>query len=253
MHDIGKNIVGVVLQCNNYEVIDLGVMVPAQTILDKAKNLKADIVGLSGLITPSLDEMVFVASEMERQGFSVPLLIGGATTSQVHTAVKISPEYRRNQAVYVTDASRAVGVVSNLLGEGREAYAAGIRETYRKVAEAHERARGAKPRMSLAAARANKLRLDWQGCQPPKPSFLGTRAFRDYDLAALIPYIDWTPFFSAWEMKGTYPGILEDSRYGKEASALYADAQAMLKQDRRREMADGERRHRLLAGQHGRR
>jgi len=229
VHDIGKNIVGVVLQCNNYEVIDLGVMVPAQAILDKAKHLKADIIGLSGLITPSLDEMVFVASEMERQGFSVPLLIGGATTSQVHTAVKISPEYRRNQAVYVTDASRAVGVVSNLLGEGREAYAADLRETYRKVAEAHERARGAKPRMSLAAARANKLRLDWQGYRAPKPSFSGTRAFRDYDLAALIPYIDWTPFFSAWEMKGTYPGILSDNRYGKEASALYEDAQAMLR------------------------
>ncbi|MGO9170393.1 MAG: methionine synthase [Rhodomicrobium sp.] len=229
VHDIGKNIVGVVLQCNNYEVIDAGVMVPAQVILDKAKEVKADIIGLSGLITPSLDEMVFVASEMQRQGFDVPLLIGGATTSQVHTAVKISPEYRRNQTIYVTDASRAVGVVSNLLGEGRDAYVTQIQETYREVAAAHERGRAAKARMSLAAARTNKLKLDWKGYRPPKPSFLGPRAFQNYDLAALIPYIDWTPFFSAWEMKGTFPGILTDSRYGKAASALYGDAQAMLR------------------------
>ena len=178
MHDIGKNIVGVVLQCNNYEVIDAGVMVPAQTILDKAKEVKADIVGLSGLITPSLDEMAFVASEMERQGFDVPLLIGGATTSQVHTAVKISPNYKRNQTVYVTDASRAVGVVSNLLGENRDAYVAQIRETYAEVAAAHERSRAAKSRMSLAAARANRLKLDWRNYQPPSPSFTGARAFR---------------------------------------------------------------------------
>ncbi len=230
VHDIGKNIVGVVLQCNNYEVIDIGVMVPAQIILDKAKEVKADIVGLSGLITPSLDEMAFVASEMERQGFDVPLLIGGATTSRVHTAVKISPNYRRNQAIYVTDASRAVGVVSNLLAEGRDAYRSQIRETYREVSAAHARGRAAKVRMSLAAARANKLKLDWKNRKPPKPSFTGTRALPDYDLAALIPCIDWTPFFSAWEMKATFPGILSDSRYGKAASALYDDAQAMLRQ-----------------------
>jgi 5-methyltetrahydrofolate--homocysteine methyltransferase len=229
VHDIGKNIVGVVLQCNNYEVIDAGVMVPAQVILDKAKEVKADIVGLSGLITPSLDEMSFVASEMERQGFDVPLLIGGATTSQVHTAVKISPNYKRNQAIYVTDASRAAGVVSNLLGEGRDAYVAQIQETYAQVAAAHERGRAAKSRMSLAAARANRLKLDWRGYQPPKPSFTGTRALRNYDLATLIPHIDWTPFFSAWEMKGTFPGILSDSRYGNAATALYEDAQAMLR------------------------
>ncbi len=229
VHDIGKNIVGVVLQCNNYEVIDAGVMVPAQVILDKAKEVKADIVGLSGLITPSLDEMSFVASEMERQGFDVPLLIGGATTSQVHTAVKISPNYKRNQAIYVTDASRAAGVVSNLLGEGRDAYVAQIQETYAQVAAAHERGRAAKSRMSLAAARANRLKLDWRGYQPPKPSFTGTRALRNYDLAALIPHIDWTPFFSAWEMKGTFPGILSDNRYGNAATALYEDAQAMLR------------------------
>ncbi len=230
VHDIGKNIVGVVLQCNNYEVIDAGVMVPAQVILDKAKEVKADIIGLSGLITPSLDEMAFVASEMERQGFDVPLLIGGATTSRVHTAVKISPNYKRNQAVYVTDASRAVGVASNLLGEGRDAYVAQVRETYVEVAAAHERSRAAKARLSLAAARANRLKLDWKAYQPPKPSFTGMRVFNNYDLAVLIPYIDWTPFFATWEMKGTFPGILREGSYGNAATALYEDAQAMLRQ-----------------------
>ncbi|MGA9546881.1 MAG: vitamin B12 dependent-methionine synthase activation domain-containing protein, partial [Rhodomicrobium sp.] len=230
VHDIGKNIVGVVLQCNNYEVIDLGVMTPSQRILDKAREVKADIVGLSGLITPSLDEMVFVASEMERQGFDVPLLIGGATTSQVHTAVKISPNYQRNQAIYVTDASRAVGVVSNLLGDNRATYVEGIRETYRSVARAHARGRAQKARVGLAEARKNKFKLDWTSYQPPRPAFVGARAFTKYDLAKLVPYIDWTPFFSAWEIKGTYPGVLTDSRYGKAASALYADAEAMLRQ-----------------------
>jgi 5-methyltetrahydrofolate--homocysteine methyltransferase len=230
VHDIGKNIVGVVLQCNNYEVIDLGVMVPAQAILDKAKEVKADMIGLSGLITPSLDEMVFVASEMERQGFDVPLLIGGATTSQIHTAVKIAPGYTRSQAIYVTDASRAVSVVSSLLGDGRDAFMARTRDTYRSVAAAHERGRAGKARMSLAEARTNKLKLDWIDYQPPKPAFSGTRIFQNYDLEALIPYIDWTPFFAAWEMKGTFPGILRDNRYGDAASALYADAQAMLNQ-----------------------
>ncbi len=230
VHDIGKNIVGVVLQCNNYEVIDLGVMVPSQVILDKAKEVKADMIGLSGLITPSLDEMVFVASEMQREGFDIPLLIGGATTSQIHTAVKISPAYRRNQAIYVTDASRAVGVVSTLLGDGCDAYIGKIRETYAAVASAHERSRASKARMSLAAARANKLRLGWKGYKPPKPSFTGARSFQNYDLGTLVPYIDWTPFFSAWEIKGTFPGVLTDSRYGNAASALYADAQAMLRQ-----------------------
>ena len=230
VHDIGKNIVGVVLQCNNYEVIDLGVMTPSQRILDKAREVKADIVGLSGLITPSLDEMVFVASEMERQGFDVPLLIGGATTSQVHTAVKISPNYRRNQAIYVTDASRAVGVVSNLLGDNRATYVEKIRETYGSVARAHARGRTQKVRVSLAEARENKFKIDWSRYQPPRPTFVGVRAFTKYDLAKLVPYIDWTPFFSAWEIKGTYPGVLTDSRYGKAASALYADAEATLRQ-----------------------
>jgi 5-methyltetrahydrofolate--homocysteine methyltransferase len=230
VHDIGKNIVGVVLQCNNYEVIDLGVMVPAQTILDKARELKADIIGLSGLITPSLDEMVFVASEMERLGFDAPLLIGGATTSQIHTAVKIAPAYRRGQTIYVTDASRAVGVVSNLLGEGREAYVEKIRETYVGVARAHERSRQQKARTSLADARVNKLRLKWEGYAPPRPALSGTRVLENYDIATLVPYIDWTPFFSAWEIKGTFPAVLKDSRYGEAASNLYGDAQAMLRQ-----------------------
>ena len=230
VHDIGKNIVGVVLQCNNYEVIDLGVMVPSQRILDKAREVKADIIGLSGLITPSLDEMVFVATEMERQGFDVPLLIGGATTSQVHTAVKISPNYQRNQAIYVTDASRAVGVVSNLLGDGRADYVEKIRETYRSVARTHARGRAQKARVSLAEARKNKFKIDWAQYQPPRPAFPGVRAFTNYDLGKLVPYIDWTPFFSAWEIKGAYPGVLTDSRYGKAASALYADAKALLRQ-----------------------
>lgn len=230
VHDIGKNIVGVVLQCNNYEVADLGVMVPAQSIIEKARELKADAVGLSGLITPSLDEMCHVAAEMEREGLSMPLLIGGATTSQVHTAVKISPNYKRNQAVYVTDASRAVGVVSNLLGGGREDYVARIREDYAAVKEAHERSREAKLRLSLAQARANRFKIDWPGYQPPQPVFTGCRAFPAYDLAELARYIDWTPFFAAWDIKGTYPRVLEDSKFGPSARALFEDAQALLKQ-----------------------
>jgi 5-methyltetrahydrofolate--homocysteine methyltransferase len=230
VHDIGKNIVGVVLQCNNYEVIDLGVMVPAAKILDKAREVGADIIGLSGLITPSLDEMVHVAVEMEREGFTVPLLIGGATTSQIHTAVKISPSYKRNQAIYVTDASRAVGVVSTLLGDGRDAYIARTREDYAKLKIAHERSRAAKTRVTIADARANKLRLDWRNYTPPRPRFLGTRAFRDYDLGTLVPYIDWTPFFSAWEIKSTYPMVLEDKLYRAAAKPLFDDAQIMLRQ-----------------------
>ncbi len=230
VHDIGKNIVGVVLQCNNYEVIDLGVMVPAQKILDKARELGADLIGLSGLITPSLDEMCHVAAEMERQEFSVPLLIGGATTSQVHTAVKISPNYKRGQVIYVTDASRAVGVVSKLLGEESAAYVDAVRANYSKLRLAHERSRGAKTRTSLPAARANKYAIDWTRYQPPRPTFLGARAFPDYELARLVPYIDWTPFFATWEIKGTYPMVLEDSRYGHAARQLFDDAEAMLAQ-----------------------
>ena len=231
VHDIGKNIVGVVLQCNNYEVIDLGVMVPAQTILETAKREKADIIGLSGLITPSLDEMVHVASEMEREGFDIPLLIGGATTSRVHTAVKIHPAYTQGQAVYVTDASRAVGVVSALLSpEAQPAYVTGIRQDYAKVAEAHARAEADKARLPIERARANALKLDWSGYTPPKPTFTGTRIFQTYDLAELARYIDWTPFFQTWELKGRYPAILEDAKQGEAARNLFEDAQAMLKQ-----------------------
>jgi 5-methyltetrahydrofolate--homocysteine methyltransferase len=230
VHDIGKNIVGVVLQCNNYQVIDLGVMVPAQKILETARETKADVIGLSGLITPSLDEMCHVAAEMEREGFTIPLLIGGATTSQIHTAVKISPNYARNQAIHVLDASRAVGVVSKLLGEDRAKFVEGIRADYSKLKLAHERSRSAKSRVSIAGARANKFAIDWSAYTPPRPTFLGTRSFAAYDLAEIARYIDWTPFFATWEIKGTYPMVLEDSRYGEAARGLFEDAQRMLKQ-----------------------
>ncbi|MGE8942967.1 methionine synthase [Leptospira interrogans] len=229
VHDIGKNIVGVVLQCNNYEVIDLGVMVPAAKILAAAKEQNADIIGLSGLITPSLDEMCFVAAEMEREGFEVPLLIGGATTSRVHTAVKISPNYKRGSAIYVTDASRAVGVVSRLLSETeRDGFIDGTREEYIKVREGHLRNEARKQRITLAAARANRFAIDWSQYTPPRPSFLGTRKFENYDLRTLVPYIDWTPFFSTWELAGQFPAILKDNKVGAEAQKLYADATALL-------------------------
>ncbi|MBN8913153.1 MAG: methionine synthase [Rhizobiales bacterium] len=229
VHDIGKNIVGVVLQCNNYEVIDLGVMVPAAKILETAKKEKADIIGLSGLITPSLDEMCFVAAEMEREGFAVPLLIGGATTSRVHTAVKISPNYNRGQAIYVLDASRAVGVVSNLLSETEsKPYIEGIKSEYVKVREAHLANEARKQRITIAAARANKFDIDWASYTPPKPSFLGTRTLKEFPLADLVPYIDWTPFFQAWELPGRYPAILDDNKVGSEARKLFADARALL-------------------------
>jgi 5-methyltetrahydrofolate--homocysteine methyltransferase len=229
VHDIGKNIVGVVLACNNYDVIDLGVMVPAQKILETARKEKVDIIGLSGLITPSLDEMCHVAAEMEREGFDMPLLIGGATTSRVHTAVKIHPNYSRGQTVYVNDASRAVGVVSSLLStETRAGYVDTIRAEYAKVANAHARAEADKQRLPLAKARANALKLDWAGYAPPKPTFLGTRVFRTYEVAELLPYIDWTPFFQTWELKGRFPAILDDEAQGPAARQLYEDAQAML-------------------------
>jgi 5-methyltetrahydrofolate--homocysteine methyltransferase len=219
-----------VLQCNNYEVIDLGVMVPAAKILETAKREKADLIGLSGLITPSLDEMCFVAAEMEREGFACPLLIGGATTSRVHTAVKISPNYQRNQAIYVLDASRAVGVVSNLLSDTESAgYIQGIRTEYVKVRETHLANEARKQRITVAAARANKYAIDWKSYTPPKPSYLGVRAFESYKLGELVPYIDWTPFFQTWELSGRYPAILSDNKVGAEAKKLFADAQAMLK------------------------
>jgi len=231
VHDIGKNIVGVVLQCNNYEVIDLGVMVPAQKILDTARERNVDIIGLSGLITPSLDEMCHVAAEMEREGFDLPLLIGGATTSRVHTAVKISPNYHRSQAIYVTDASRAVGVVSGLMSpEERPKAIARVREEYTRMAESYARGQAEKSRTALAEARTNRLKFDWASYVAPKPKFLGTRVFSSYDLSELARYIDWTPFFQAWELKGAFPRILKDDKYGEAARSLYEDAQAMLKQ-----------------------
>lgn len=231
VHDIGKNIVGVVLACNNFEIIDLGVMVPPQKILEEARAHNVDVIGLSGLITPSLDEMVHLASELEREGFDIPLLIGGATTSKVHTAVKISPQYSRNQAIYVTDASRAVGVVSSLLSDTqRDTYIADIRSEYNEVAERHERAERAKTRLPLAAARANAMQIDWSDYNVEAPKFTGAQVVEDWDLAEIARYIDWTPFFQTWELKGVYPRILEHEKYGEAARALLKDAQAMLEQ-----------------------
>ncbi len=229
VHDIGKNIVGVVLQCNNFDVVDLGVMVPGEKILETARAEKVDIVGLSGLITPSLDEMVSVARAMEREGFDLPLLIGGATTSKAHTALKIDPCYS-GPVLHVLDAGRAAGVAQALLSkEGREPL---VRET-RQAYEALRRARAAKPKsdrlIPLAAARANAVAIDWNSYAPPKPTFLGVRALRDYPLRDLIERIDWTPFFRTWELSGNYPAILDDPRQGEAARALFADAQAMLR------------------------
>ena len=228
VHDIGKNIVGVVLACNNYEIIDLGVMVPASKILQVARDEKVHAVGLSGLITPSLDEMAHVAAEMEREGFDVPLLIGGATTSRVHTAVKIQPRYQRGPTIHVNDASRAVGVVGALLSpENRASYVETIRAEYRKVADAHARSQADKARLPLAKARANALKLDAH--QPTTPTYLGARAIAPPSLAELTRFIDWTPFFQTWELKGRYPAILDDEKQGAAARALFDDAQAMLK------------------------
>ena len=230
VHDIGKNIVGVVLACNNYEIIDLGVMVPASKILQVARERQVDAIGLSGLITPSLDEMAHVAAEMEREGFDVPLLIGGATTSRVHTAVKIHPRYGRGPTVYVNDASRAVGVVGALLSpESRGAYVETVKAEYAKVADAHARSEADKARLPLAKARANAMKIDWAAYQPKSPSFLGARTIAPPSLEALVPYIDWTPFFQTWELKGRYPAILEDEKQGPAARALFDDARAMLK------------------------
>ena len=230
VHDIGKNIVGVVLGCNNFEIIDLGVMTPCAKILETAKKEKVDLIGLSGLITPSLDEMCYVASELEREGLDTPLLIGGATTSRVHTAVKISPNYRRGQAVYVTDASRAVGVAQALVSEkSRGDYIAQTRAEYERVADAHARTKADKLRVPLAQARANGFKIDWTAYEPIRPTFTGSRAFASYDVGELVPYIDWTPFFQTWEFKGRYPSLLDDPERGEAARTLYDDARAMLK------------------------
>ena len=227
VHDIGKNIVGVVLQCNNYDVIDLGVMVPCEKILQTARLENVDIIGLSGLITPSLDEMVFVAKEMQRQGFTIPLMIGGATTSRAHTAVKIEPHYQ-GPTVYVTDASRGVGVASNLLSADlKDDFVLGIREEYEEVRERHKGREAKTKQHSLQEARQNKF--NWSSYEPVKPSFLGLKVINDFPLATLAKYIDWTPFFQTWEMAGSYPKILNDQVVGVEARKLFNDAQAMLK------------------------
>ena len=228
VHDIGKNIVGVVLQCNNYEIVDLGVMTPAARILETAKSEKVDIIGLSGLITPSLDEMCFVAAEMAREGFELPLLIGGATTSKAHTAVRIAPNYD-GPLVHVTDASRAVSVVGTLMSPDRRAgYAGEVRADYDRLREAHGKSGGRRPRATLKEARANRRESDWSTHAPPAPVAMGLHAFDGWDLAELVRYIDWQPFFAAWELAGRYPDILDDSEIGEAARSLHADAQAML-------------------------
>ena len=228
VHDIGKNIVAVVLQCNNYDVVNLGVMVPTQTILEVAAREKADVIGLSGLITPSLEEMAHVAKEMERTGLKLPLLIGGATTSRAHTAVKIAPNYS-GPVVYVPDASRSVQVVQSLLSQdGREAYMAQVRTDYDRIREQHRDKKGAGPLLAIAEARRLGLKTDWSSYAPPVPAKPGTTVLARYPLAELVDYIDWTPFFQTWELSGSYPKILEDPVVGEAARKLFAEAQEML-------------------------
>ncbi|MCZ2418706.1 MAG: cobalamin-dependent protein, partial [Burkholderiales bacterium] len=226
VHDIGKNIVGVVLGCNGYEIVDLGVMVPAEKILHAAKEHGAQAIGLSGLITPSLEEMSHVAAEMQRQGFDLPLLIGGATTSRAHTAIKIAPNYAC-ATVYVPDASRAVGVVSQLLSEGQSAaYRAEVAADYAKVREQHAQKKGVQL-VTLEAARANRFKT--VDAAPTKPKALGVQVLANYDLAQLVPCLDWAPFFQTWDLAGSYPAILDDPKVGETARQVFADGQAMLK------------------------
>ena len=228
VHDIGKNIVGVVLACNNFEIVDMGVMVPAQDIIKKAKEINADIIGLSGLITPSLDEMVHFAKEMEREGFTIPLIIGGATTSRIHAAVKVAPNYS-GPAIHVLDASRSVTVCSTLMNDdARGAYIDGIRAEYDKAREAHLNKRSDKRFKTIEEARTDKFQIDLD-LVAPAPIFTGTRVFEDYSLDVLVPYIDWTPFFHTWELKGSYPKIFDDKNVGDEAKKLFDDAQTLLK------------------------
>jgi 5-methyltetrahydrofolate--homocysteine methyltransferase len=228
VHDIGKNIVGVVLQCNNFEVVDLGVMASCEKILEAATREGANLIGLSGLITPSLDEMVHVAKEMQRLGYKQPLLIGGATTSPAHTAVKIDPQYE-GAVIYVKDASRAVGVCQQLVTPGtRDAYVAHIKAEHERRREQHRNKSVKAPQLSLNQARAKKFPIDWARYTPPVPSFVGGRTFEDYPLDELMPYIDWMPFFNAWEFAGKFPDILTDPIIGEAASNLYADARRML-------------------------
>jgi 5-methyltetrahydrofolate--homocysteine methyltransferase len=229
VHDIGKNIVGIVLQCNNFEVIDLGVMVSCDEILRVAAEERVDIIGLSGLITPSLDEMVHVASEMQRQEFNLPLMIGGATTSKAHTAVKIDPHYDRDVVVYVPDASRSVAVATQLVGDAKPAFVAARREEYDQVRERVANRQPKSRQRSYEEAVAHGLQLDWAHYTPPRPAFIGTRVFEDFPLEELVDTIDWTPFFITWELAGKYPDILEDEVVGKQAKELFRDAQAMLR------------------------
>jgi len=229
VHDIGKNIVSVVLQCNNFEVIDLGVMCPAEKILAAAREHHADVVGLSGLITPSLEEMSHLAQEMSRLGFTLPLLIGGATTSRAHTAVKIAPHYDA-PVVHVLDASRAAGVVSALLSdEQRPAFVGALQADYQTLRETHAARTGEKKRLTLEAARANRTAIEWATYQPPQPDFTGVRVVAP-SLDQLVPFIDWSPFFHTWELRGRYPGIFDDPQVGAQAKELFEDAQRLLAQ-----------------------
>ncbi|MFT5641200.1 MAG: 5-methyltetrahydrofolate--homocysteine methyltransferase [Cyclobacteriaceae bacterium] len=227
VHDIGKNIVGVVLGCNNYDIVDLGVMVSAQKILDEAEAQNVDIIGLSGLITPSLDEMVTVASEMERRGMKIPLLIGGATTSRIHTAVKIAPVYS-GTVIHVLDASKSVGVASKLLSDSENSLRSDIVAEYEELRINHANRQLEKEHLPFAAAKRNKLKIDWESYNPPKPKFIGTKVFENIALEEIRPYIDWTPFFSTWMLKGKYPQIFENPTVGEEAKKLFADANQML-------------------------
>jgi 5-methyltetrahydrofolate--homocysteine methyltransferase len=229
VHDIGKNIVGVVLACNNYEIIDLGVMISAEKILDAAIEHNVDVIGLSGLITPSLDEMVYVAKEMERRGMIIPLLIGGATTSRVHTAVKIDPHYS-GSVVHVLDASKSVPVASNLLSASKVNYIANIKSDYDKFRDEYNNRKQLKKYIPIAQARKNKFQIDWTTYEPTQPKFLGTKVFENHDLSEIIKYIDWTPFFQSWDLHGRYPRILTDKVVGVEAVKLFNDAKDMLKQ-----------------------
>lgn len=230
VHDIGKNIVGVVLQCNNYEVIDLGVMVPCEKILKTARDEQVDIIGLSGLITPSLDEMVHVAKEMQRLAFNIPLMIGGATTSKAHTAVKIEPQYQSDATVYVPDASRSVGVASLLLNQAQKPeFVEARRKEYAQVRVRNQNRRPKSKLLSYQAACDNALQTDWTTYQPPQPNFLGVKEFNNYPLSELVDYIDWTPFFNTWELSGKYPKIFQDEKIGEQAKILFEDAQVLLK------------------------
>ena len=230
VHDIGKNIVGVVLGCNNYEVVDLGVMVPAEKIIETAIREKVDVIGLSGLITPSLDEMVHMAKEMQRAGLTIPLMIGGATTSKVHTAVKIEEHYTNGPTIHVLDASRSVTVVESLLGQRKEAFVSAVKDEYETLRTHHEKHRSAKRLLSLEIARKNKFQIDWKQEELKVPTFIGNKTLINYPLEKLVDYIDWTPFFQTWELHGKYPQILTDEVVGVEATKLFADAQRMLKQ-----------------------